>query len=118
MDYDCILLLLFLIIVIYLLIYFCLYWVHTNDFCVGFSLAEASVAYPLVLVGGHLIVLPALVECGLEGDWLSSFGSWARENSFNSCGAQALLFQGMRDLPRSGIKFMLSWNSSQCYVEV
>ena len=86
-------------------------------FCVGFSLVEASRAYSLVLVGGHLIALPAFVEHRLEGDWLSSFGSWAREHRFNSC-AQALLFQGIWDLPRSGIKFMLPWNSSQCYVEV
>ena len=86
-------------------------------FCVGFSLVEASRAYSLVSVGGHLIALPAFVERRLEGDWLSSFGSWAREHRFNSC-AQALLFQGIWDLPRSGIKFMLPWNSSQCYVEV
>ena len=76
--------------------------------CVGFSLVVVSRGYCAVAVCGLLIAaehrLEGMQVSAVAAHGLNSCGSQALEHRLSSSGAQAELFQGMGDLPGSGIE--------------
>ena len=79
-----------------------------NHCCVGFSLVAARGSSSLVTVHGFLIAVawPGTLrypgfEVATRG--FSSWGSWALQHRLNSVAHGFWLFQGIWDLPRSGI---------------
>ena len=81
--------------------------------CSGFALAAVSGGYSLAVVCGLLIAAASFLHNtgsrACRPQWLWHVGSvvvasWALEHVFSSCGAWALLLQGLWDLPRSRIE--------------
>ena len=84
--------------------------------CLGFSIVVTGRGYSLVAVCRFLTLSLSFFFGGRGGGlscckkWavgcvgFTACGFWTLEHWFNSCGIQALLLDGMWDLPGSGIK--------------
>ena len=74
--------------------------------CAGFSVVVARGAPLLSSCGAGASHCGVFSCCGARapGAWARSCGSWALEHRLNSCGPQAYLLRGMRDLPGSGLE--------------